>query len=68
MNQVAARHGKTITQVALRWVLDHPGVSSVVVGAKTPQQLDENLGAIGWSLAPDEWHSMLSHWTSVMTA
>jgi len=65
LHRVAARHGKTTAQVALRWVLDHPGVTSVVVGAKTPQQLDENLGAIGWALAPDEWHSLLEHWTGV---
>lgn len=66
LRQVAARHGKTPAQAALRWVLDHPAVSSAVVGAKTPQQLDENLGAVGWALAIDEWDSMLADWNRVL--
>jgi aryl-alcohol dehydrogenase-like predicted oxidoreductase len=34
-----------MVQAALRFVLDHPGVSSVIAGAKTRQQIEENVGA-----------------------
>jgi aryl-alcohol dehydrogenase-like predicted oxidoreductase len=42
------RHGetRTLAQAALRFVLDDPSVSSVVVGAKTPAQIEENVGAV----------------------
>ncbi len=37
---------RTMTQAALRFVLDHPGVSCVIAGAKTPQQIEENAAAV----------------------
>lgn len=68
LQQVAALHGKSVAQVALRWVLQYPGVCSVVAGAKTPQQLHENLGAFGWSLSPEEWQSLFLEWASLDVA
>ncbi len=47
--------GRSLVQAALRFVLDHPGVSSVIAGAKTDQQIEENIGASALpALAPDE--------------
>lgn len=37
-------------QVALRWLLQRPGVTAPIIGARTVAQLDDNLGASGWSL------------------
>jgi aryl-alcohol dehydrogenase-like predicted oxidoreductase len=46
---------RSMGQAALRFVLDHPGVSSVIAGAKTRQQIEENIGASALpALAPDE--------------
>ena len=46
---------RSLVQAALRFVLDHPGVTSVIAGAKTRQQIDENTAASALpSLAPDE--------------
>lgn len=45
---VARQLGKSAPQVALRWVLDRPGVSSAIVGARTIEQLRDNLGVDGW--------------------
>ena len=46
---------RSMVQAALRFVLDHPGVSSVIAGAKTRRQIEENLGASALpSLAPEE--------------
>ena len=50
-----AQPGRTMPQAALRFVLDDPWVSSVVVGAKTPAQVEENVGAASVaSLSRDE--------------
>jgi aryl-alcohol dehydrogenase-like predicted oxidoreductase len=36
---------RSLVQAALRFVLDHPGVSSVIAGAKNRQQIEQNVGA-----------------------
>ena len=54
LDKVAAETGKTITQVALNWLLQRPTVSSVIVGARNEQQLRQNLGAVGWNLTEDQ--------------
>ena len=47
--------GRTVSQVALRWLLQKSVVPSVVIGAKTVDQLEENLGAAnGWQLTDDQ--------------
>lgn len=51
--EVAAAEGKAVAQVALNWVKDRPGVTAPIIGARTMQQLEDNLGAIGWTLAPE---------------
>jgi aryl-alcohol dehydrogenase-like predicted oxidoreductase len=51
---VAARTGKTVAQIALNWLLQRPTVSNIVVGARNQVQLEENLGALGWSLSPED--------------
>lgn len=50
---VAAETGKTIPQIALAWLLARPTVSSVIIGARNEAQLRDNLGAVGWTLAPE---------------
>ncbi len=46
---------RSMVQAALRFVLDHPGVTSVIAGAKTRQQIDENIAASALpALVPDE--------------
>ena len=42
------------SQVALNWLTRRAGVSSVILGARTEDQLRDNLGATDWTLAPDE--------------
>ena len=50
--------GKTPAQVALNWLLSKSGVTAPVIGARTADQLEENLGSAGWSL-PAEWSKRL---------
>jgi aryl-alcohol dehydrogenase-like predicted oxidoreductase len=54
LHAVASETGRTPAQVALNWLLDAPGVTAPIIGARTPQQLDDNLGAAGWSLDPEQ--------------
>ncbi len=46
--------GRRLLELALNWLLLKPVVSSVIMGASTPQQLEENIRAIGWNLSPEE--------------
>jgi len=50
---VAKQLGKTPAQVAIRWVLEQPLVTSAIVGARTTDQFAQNLGAVGWRLNGD---------------
>src|SRR5205085_1335994 len=47
VGKVATETGKTAAQVALNWVTNRPGVTSSIIGARTIDQLDDNLGAAG---------------------
>jgi aryl-alcohol dehydrogenase-like predicted oxidoreductase len=46
--------GKRVMHLALRWVLDQPGVSVALMGARRPSQLDPINEVIGWKLGSDE--------------
>ena len=50
----AEARGHTVAELAIAWLLAHPEVSTVIVGARAPDQLDRNVIAVGWHLTPDE--------------
>lgn len=55
MAEIAGAHeGVTIGQVALNWVRARPGISSVLIGARTEDQLRDNLASANWELTPDD--------------
>jgi aryl-alcohol dehydrogenase-like predicted oxidoreductase len=54
LDDLSGETGKTIPQIAINWLLQRPTVSSVIIGARNEEQLRQNLGAIGWSLAADQ--------------
>jgi len=51
---IAGDRGATMAQVALAWLIDRPLMSSVILGARTLEQLEDNLGAAGLHLDADE--------------
>jgi aryl-alcohol dehydrogenase-like predicted oxidoreductase len=51
LDEISNETGKTIPQIAINWVLHRPTVASVVIGARTEAQLQENLGAADWKLS-----------------
>jgi aryl-alcohol dehydrogenase-like predicted oxidoreductase len=54
IDSVASSRGATMAKVALSWLLDRPMVSSVILGARTVEQLQDNLGAAGLHLSRSE--------------
>jgi aryl-alcohol dehydrogenase (NADP+) len=54
VKKVAEGRGVSMSQVALSWVADRPAVSSVILGARTVEQLDDNLGAAMLHLSEPE--------------
>ncbi len=46
LNALAEARGQTLAQMALAWVLRHPEMTSVLIGASRPQQIDDCVGAL----------------------
>ncbi|MGM9451617.1 aldo/keto reductase, partial [Klebsiella sp. K47] len=51
---MAEGRGVSMAQVALSWLADRPAVTSVILGARTVEQLDDNLGAADLHLSEEE--------------
>ena len=54
MREIATARGVSVARVALAWLLAKPWVSSVIVGAKTPEQLADNIAATAVALTAEE--------------
>jgi aryl-alcohol dehydrogenase-like predicted oxidoreductase len=54
IDEVAKETGKSVSQIALNWLLQRPTVATLVIGARNETQLRENLGAVGWSLTKEQ--------------
>ena len=60
LREIAMKRQKSPGQLAMRWALDHPGVSSIIVGTKSRDQLKQNVGAQGWRLDPADYRYLVS--------
>ena len=58
MRPIAEAHGVSVAQIALAWLLHRPQVTSVIVGAKRPDQLADNLAATAVVLSDDELQAL----------
>ncbi len=54
LDEVAQQTGKTVPQIAINWLSQRPTVASVIVGARTEEQLRQNIGAVGWKLSSEQ--------------
>ncbi|WP_372810941.1 aldo/keto reductase, partial [Litorivivens sp.] len=54
LQEIAGETGRSIPQIALAWLLTRPTVATVILGARNESQLQDNLGAVGWSLSDDQ--------------
>ena len=61
--EAAADLGRSPAQVAIRWALEQPAITSAIVGARTVEQARDNFGAGGWSLPAHalNWLNDVSH-------
>jgi aryl-alcohol dehydrogenase-like predicted oxidoreductase len=48
---MAARYGKSLPQFALRWTTSNPVISTALVGCRNVAEVEDNVGALGWSIA-----------------
>jgi aryl-alcohol dehydrogenase-like predicted oxidoreductase len=75
--EIGEGHGVSAAQVAIAWLLTRPGIVSVIVGARTDEQLADNLGAVDLQLSEDELERLevvsrppliYPHWHQAKTA
>jgi aryl-alcohol dehydrogenase-like predicted oxidoreductase len=54
LKEIAARYERSLPQLALRWATSHPDVSTALVGCRNVAELEDNVGAVGWSIADED--------------
>ncbi len=58
LGEIAESLGKSTTQLAIRGALEHPAVHCTIVGIKTPEQIREAAGAMGWALTREQYYDV----------
>jgi len=56
--EIADRHGVSVAQIALAWILANTAVTSVIIGARRPAQLEDNLKAIDVRLSAEDMKAL----------
>jgi aryl-alcohol dehydrogenase-like predicted oxidoreductase len=54
LTKIAQKHGKTLAQLAINWLLHQKGVTTAIVGVKNPSQVEQNIGAVGWEIPEND--------------
>ncbi|MBI3412343.1 MAG: aldo/keto reductase [Planctomycetes bacterium] len=54
--------GRSLVQIAIAWVLAQPGITSAIVGASKPEQLDDTLAAVTLTLTPEDLEACNEAW------
>jgi aryl-alcohol dehydrogenase-like predicted oxidoreductase len=64
METMAKARNVSVSQLALAWLLSDPLITSPIIGPRSLEQLQDNLGALDVALTPDEKAQLnqLSHW------
>jgi len=52
--EIAEKHRKPLAHIAINWVTQQSGITSALVGARTPEQIEINAGAGEWELSQEE--------------
>jgi aryl-alcohol dehydrogenase-like predicted oxidoreductase len=60
LRPIAERHGKAVGQLAIAWTLMNPAVTAAIVGARRPEQVEQNAGSMGWRLTDEEMREIES--------
>jgi len=59
MKDIAEKYNATIPQVAINWLLKYDDVFPIV-GAKSIEQIETNIGAAKWKMSDEEWNRITS--------
>lgn len=51
LRAIAVEAGRTVSQLVINWTIHRPGITAALCGAKRPDQIEENAGALGWRLS-----------------
>jgi aryl-alcohol dehydrogenase-like predicted oxidoreductase len=54
LNAFAAARGHTLLELAMSWLASRPYIASIIAGATKPEQVEQNVAAIGWTLSPQD--------------
>jgi len=54
IQKIHERTQKSYSQIALRWLMNRPTVTAPIIGVRTLNQLEDNLGVIGWDLSSED--------------
>ena len=54
LSRISGETSKTMAQAALNWVISNPAVTAPIIGARKVEQLEDNLGSIGWKLTVEQ--------------
>ncbi len=58
IENLASQQGKSVSQIALAWLLSNPLITSPIIGPRSLEQLEDNLGTVGFRLTADEKKSL----------
>lgn len=58
LRPIADKYDRTLAQLALRWVMQFPGIAAPIVGARTDRQVRENAGAAGWAIEREDFEQI----------
>jgi len=54
LDAFAATRGRTLLELAMSWLASRPYIPSVIAGATRPEQVEQNIAAVGWTLSPGD--------------
>jgi aryl-alcohol dehydrogenase-like predicted oxidoreductase len=58
LKPIAEKYGKTVAQLSVAWVLRRPEVTSAIVGARNPRQIEETVQSSGWEIDAEDLESI----------
>ncbi|HJN18794.1 MAG TPA: aldo/keto reductase [Armatimonadota bacterium] len=58
LEAIGEARGKTLVETAIAWTIQVPNLTAPIIGARRKDQLEQNLGGVGWSLTEDEWNAV----------
>ncbi len=65
IRKLGVKYNKTCSQVALNWILKNYYITAVLVGAKTPEQVEQNIGALHWQLNNRDYE-LINKWSRMI--